>query len=106
MQVTCNIYATISTNTANKMAKDTKTQLEIRFKKLPRDVNYIDAIIKAGISERTFHYDKKRDPNSIPFERLNVYAGLLDCQVDDLINTYSKVKPIMNRKRTKVGLKK
>ena len=91
------------------MAQKRKTPLATRFGQLPRDVKYLPAIIKAGISERTFHYDKKRNPNSIPHERLEIYAGLLDCAIDDLINSYSKLKvnPIIKRPSLakSVGLK-
>lgn len=73
------------------------TPLEQKFKALPRAVTFKDnvlpALLKAGISESTFHRDRRAKPESIPYERLLIYAGFFDCDVADLVEATVKLKP-------------
>lgn len=62
-----------------------------------------------GITYDTFNRDRKikaTDVKSIPSDRLQVYAGLFDCSIEDLINTKKKVKPIIKSSLAKrLGIK-
>ena len=61
------------------------------------------------ITYDTFNRDRKieaTESTSIPSDRLQVYAGLFGCTIDDLINTKKKVKPIVKNTLTKkLGIK-
>ena len=70
------------------MANLRKISLTYRFLRLPGFLDF-DLVIKpeldkAGISEDTFELDCQSDPVSIPPERLQVYANILNCEVEDL----------------------
>lgn len=50
------------------------------------------------ITYDTFNRDRKIELNSktsIPSDRLQVYAGLFDCTIDELINNRKKIKPLI-----------
>lgn len=54
-----------------------------------------------GISRSTFLRDRsitKNSDKSIPSDRLDIYAALLNVSVDDLKNYTVKVKPLQDRK--------
>jgi hypothetical protein len=54
-----------------------------------------------GISRDTFYRDRNVAPDddfSIPTERLDIYAGLLNITPDELKNYEIKVKPLVDRK--------
>ncbi len=59
-----------------------------------------------GISRSTFHRDrniKLADDGSIPISRLEVYAALFDCTVDELKNYKTKrINPLKRKPLTKV----
>lgn len=88
------------------MAKITPLQQKIR--ELPKGIgmrkNVLPALRKHDISSGTFYRDLKSDGNSIPYARLQIYAGFLGCSVDDLINSYTRVKPLVKPARKKVSL--
>lgn len=90
------------------MAKTTKTPLRKKIEELPKSVsikNDVEPVLdRANISMRTFQRDQHRNPDRIPHSRLLVYAGLLNCEVDDLINSYTRVKPLVKPARKKVSL--
>lgn len=74
---------------------------------LPRSVSIGDfeKILekKHGISRATFYADRRillTDEQSIPEDRLQVYAGLFDVSMDDLINKKIKVKSIFSLTNT------
>jgi len=77
------------------MAKTTKTPLRKKIEALPKSVsvkNDIEPVLeRAQISTRTFQRDQNRNPQTIPHSRLLVYAGLLGCEVDDLLTSYTRV---------------
>ena len=53
------------------------------------------------ISRDTFYRDRNitlKDSNSIPSERLDIYAGLLGVTAEELKNYSVKVKPLSERK--------
>lgn len=68
-----------------------------------------DLIKPYKITYATFNRDRQiesTDSTSIPSDRLQVYAGLFGCTIDDLINTKKKVKPIVKNTLTKrLGIK-
>lgn len=72
------------------------TPLEQKVQALPRAVVFAHHILpvlqEAGISESTFNRDRRARPESIPYKRLQVYAGLFDCDVADLVEATAKVK--------------
>lgn len=90
-----------------KMAKTPKTQktggktpIEKKIDELlPRSISLQDLkpiLEKGHITMRTFERDRKNPkPQTIPLDRLKVYAQILGCEVDDLITDYTKVKSIM-----------
>lgn len=89
-----------------------KSPLQEKFNALPRSTHFENDVLpileKHGISKNTFYRDQKSKGSSIPHERLQVYAALLDCDVSDLIDTYVKgVKPIVKKSSIgkRVGLK-
>lgn len=93
-----------------KMAKTSKTPLEKKIDEvLPRSISLQDlkpTLDLAGITMRTFERDRKNQkPQTIPLDRLKVYAQMLGCEVDDLIVTYTKVKSILKSSLAKkVGI--
>ncbi len=86
------------------MTKAKTTPLETRYQQLPKYacVPFKETIKpmldKAGISESTFKRDLIADPDSIPTGRLKFYAQLFSCSIDDLLNNYTKVSPIIKQK--------
>lgn len=97
-------------NNISQMAKI--SPLRKKFDELPKNITLKDVILpnlkKYDITQSTFYRDLESNPNSIPNERLQVYAGLLDCDVSDLMEGYTKIKvrPIVKKSLTKkVGLK-
>lgn len=89
------------------MAKN--NPLKDRYQSLTKaqSTTLIKSLERYEISDRTFYRDLKANSNSIPHQRLQIYAGLLDCEVSDLIDHFVKVKPIVSKKFStkKVGLK-
>ncbi len=85
------------------------TPLQEKFEALPKKVNFEKEIepilVKHEISISTFYRDLKAKPSSIPHARLQVYAALFDCDVDDLIDSYVKIKPIIRTNLAKKHLK-
>lgn len=74
---------------------------------LPRHISIgsIERILAAdhGISRDTFYRDRSLLPGddaSIPSERLDIYAGLLNVTPDQLKNYTVNVKPLVERKAT------
>lgn len=61
------------------------------------------------ITYDTFNRDRKikiTDRTSIPSDRLEVYAGLFGCTIEQLINTRKKIKPIIKASVSKrLGIK-
>ena len=54
----------------------------------------------------TFYRDLKKSAKNIEHFRLQVYAALLDCEVDDLLDSFVKIKPIVRKNLSrKSGLK-
>ena len=95
------------------MAKQQQTTpLRTKYEALPKSIVFETDILpllqKADITKDTFYRDMKVKGNTIPHMRLQVYAGLFDCDVNDLIDSFVKVKPIIKRKSMAkaVGLKK
>jgi hypothetical protein len=86
------------------MAKAKTTPLQEKFQGLPKYITFEKdiqpALCKAGyeISERTFQRHREKDPNTIPTGILKIYAQLFNCTVDDLLNKYTKVSPIIKQK--------
>jgi hypothetical protein len=89
-----------------------RTPLKIKYDNLPRHIVFEKDVLplleKASITRDTFYRDMKINGSAIPHIRLQVYAGLFDCSIDELIDSYVKVKPIIKRPSIakKVGLKK
>ena len=83
------------------------TRLKEKLDALPKSLSSAKVILplleKYGIGSATFYRDLKAQ--SIPSDRLQVYAGILGCDVDDLLNSYSKITPLTKSKLAKkVGL--
>lgn len=94
------------------MAKELKTPLQLKFDQLPIGIGrkrFVEEVVKAGISERTFDRDMEAASNSIPIWRMQVYSGLfgLGQDISELIDTYVKIKPIIKRPSIakQIGLK-
>lgn len=85
------------------------TPLKDKFDALPRFVtreHVLSKVKKQGISEATFYRDLKTDGKQIPTWRMQVYAGLLNCDFEELLNSYAKPKPIVKTNLAKrAGIK-
>jgi hypothetical protein len=85
------------------------TPLKDKFDALPRSVTreqVLSEVKKEGISEATYYRDLKTDGNQIPTWRMRVYAGLLNCDLEELLNSYVKPKPIVKTNLAKrAGIK-
>lgn len=86
------------------------TPLKEKFDALPRTTTvekHIEPILKKhDIGIATFYRDLKTDGKNIPHFRLQVYAALLNCDVAELIDSFVKIKPIVNKSLIKKsGLK-
>lgn len=88
------------------MAKQLKYKIKQFVDQLPRSISIgsLRDILKKehGISSDTFYRDCSLsidDDFSIPSDRMDVYAALLSCTVDELKNfTSKKIKPLSQRK--------
>jgi hypothetical protein len=88
------------------MAKTFKYKINDYIHALPRTISIgrLQKVLQNehGISSDTFYRDraiKSDDEFSIPSDRMDVYAGVFGCKVDDLKNfTTKKIKPLHERK--------
>jgi len=85
-------------------------EIEDQLPKLIKTSDIIGSLKDNGVSYNTYNRDKKisvKDAMSIPHDRLQIYAGLFNCDVNDLINNIIKTKPIVNAKNLtkKLGIK-
>jgi len=105
LQYSCLLRIT-KANQHTQMAK-LKYNIQAHLDELPARVKISDIAAMLAtykISYDTFARDKKilaTDRTSIPSDRLQVYAGLFDCSIEDLINTKKKVKPIVKKSLAK-----
>lgn len=105
MHYSCNFTAIFETKVA-KMAKTTPLQIQYDSLTKAEAAEFLKSLEQYTITESTFYRDLKANSNSIPHIRLQTYAGLLNCEVADLIDHFVKVKPIVKKSLTKkVGLK-
>lgn len=84
------------------------TPLQTRYNSLTKSetTDFLKSLEQYEITRHTFYRDLKANSNSIPHKRLQIYAGLLNCDVSELIDHFVKVKSIVKKSLTKkVGLK-
>lgn len=101
----CNYPAIFETKVA-KMAKT--TPLQTRYNSLTKGetTDFLKSLEQYEITRHTFYRDLKSNSNSIPHKRLQTYAGMLGCDVTELIDHFVKVKPIVKKSTLlKAGLK-
>ncbi len=97
-------------NKTQKMASQKfKYNINHQISLMPRHIS-IDSLVKIlsnehGITRDTFYRDRNLtlvDTFSIPSDRMDIYAALFNCTVDDLKNfTSKKIKPLADRKLSK-----
>lgn len=87
-----------------------KYALNAELAKLPRSTSINDVIkhlAKYGITRDEFYRDREiafGSDSSIPSDRLFIYAQVLDCMVDDLMNQQPKAQSIrQTNSRTKTN---
>jgi len=91
-----------------------KYKLNDKVKELPRSISMADLLkilAKNGISRDSFYRDRNisiNDKNSIPSDRLDVYAIVFGCTTDELKNYSPKGKSILEviaaKSKLKTGL--
>ncbi len=97
------------TNTWLMATEKFKYNINHQISLMPRHIS-IDSLVKIlsnehKITRDTFYRDRNLtldDSFSIPSDRMDIYAALFNCTVDELKNyTTKKIKPLADRKLTK-----
>lgn len=87
--------------------KPTITPLARKFNALPYPdrKSVLAGLQQNSIIRSTFYRDLKTSPGNIPSGRLQTYAALLNCEVGDLMDDFSKgIKPAVGRKSVGASL--
>lgn len=94
-----------------RMAKKTNTLAEKFNAMLPSGLriktkDLLELLASYNIDRSQYYRDLKASPENIPNKRLQVYAGLLNCEVAELIDSFMKVKPLVKKSLgSKVSMK-